>query len=212
MLTEMNVHPIKTYDFFATAEQKFFELTNTLQTRHTASMKFSNLEKLIENDGRELLRLLLQAHIDSRGDGDIGEFIDGADGVTRTHKRIGERQIKSIFGVVACEHMGYGMRNIESLFPKNSHLNLPENSHSYELQRRIALEVMKGSFGDATEAIATNTGQFIFKQQIEYITVGVTNDFDAFYQSNLSEKNIIEAKKTPLLVLTTDGKGIVMRK
>ena len=112
MLTEMNVHPIKTYDFFATAEQKFYELTNTLQTRHTASMKFSNLEKLIENDGRELLRLLLQAHIDSRGDGDIGEFIDGADGVARTHKRIGERQIKSIFGEIACERMGYCIPHI----------------------------------------------------------------------------------------------------
>lgn len=208
----MNAHPIKTYDFFATAEQKFYELTNTLQTRHTASMKFSSLEKLIENDGRELLRLLLQAHVDSRGDGDIGAFVDGADGVARTHKRIGEKQIKSIFGEIACERMGYGMRNIESLFPKDSHLNLPENSHSYELQRRVALEVMKGSFGDATESIAANTGQLIFKQQIEHITVGVTNDFDAFYQSNLSEKNIIEAKKAPLLVLTTDGKGIVMRK
>ena len=212
MRMEISKQSINNSNFFAAAEQKYNELTGTLQDRHTLAMKFSDVEKLIESDGRELLRLLLQAHIDSRGDGDIGDFVDGADGITRTHKRIGERQIKSIFGEIACERMGYGMRNIESLFPKDSHLNLPENSHSYELQRRVALEVMKGSFGDATEAIATNTGQFIFKQQIEYITVGVTNDFDAFYQSNLSEKNIIEAKKTPLLVLTTDGKGIVMRK
>lgn len=212
MRMEINKQSVNNANFFATAEQKYNELTDTLQARHTLAMKFSDVEKLIENEGRELLRMLLQAHIDSRGDGDIGDFVDGADGITRTHKRIGERQIKSIFGEIACERMGYGMRNIESLFPKDSHLNLPENSHSYELQRRVALEVMKGSFGDATESIATNTGQLIFKQQIEHITVGVTNDFDAFYQSNLSEKNIIEAKKAPLLVLTTDGKGIVMRK
>ena len=132
--------------FFEAAERKFNDLTDTLQTRHTLSMKFTDVEKLIEKDGRELLRLLLQAHIDSRGDGDVGQSIEGIDGIFRTHKRIGERQIKSIFGVVECERMGYGKRDVDSLFPKDSHLNLPENSHSYELQRRVALEVMKGSF------------------------------------------------------------------
>ena len=71
---------------------------------------------------------------------------------------------------------------------------------------------MKGSFGDAVESITENTGQLIHKQQIEHITVAVTNDFDAFYQSNLSEKNLIDAKQAPLLILTTDGKGIVMHK
>lgn len=212
MRMEINKQSVNNANFFTAAEQKYNELTDTLQARHTLVMKFSDVEKLIESDGRELLRLLLQAHIDSRGDGDIGDFVDGADGITRTHKRIGERQIKSIFGAVACERMGYGMRNIESLFPKDSHLNLPENSHSYELQRRVALEVVKGSFGEAVESISTSTGQLIFKGQVEHIAIGVTNDFDAFYQANLSEKNIIEAKKAPLMVLTTDGKGIVMHK
>ena len=131
-------------NIFVKAEQKFYELTNTLQARHTLVMKFSDIEKLIENDGRELLRLLLQAHIDSRGTGNVGQSVDGADGVIRTHKRIGERQIKSIFGEIECERLGYGNRCVDSLFPKDSHLNLPENSHSYELQRRVALEVIKG--------------------------------------------------------------------
>ncbi|MCX7125595.1 MAG: ISKra4 family transposase [Gammaproteobacteria bacterium] len=209
---EKNEQAIKKSGFFAAAEQKFYALTDALQARHTSAMKFSDVEKLIENDGRELLRLLLQAHIDSRGDCDIGAFIDGMDGIRRTHKRIGERQIKSIFGAVQCERMGYGNRNAESLFPKDSHLNLPENLHSYELQRRVAREVMSGSFDDAVESITENTGQLIHKQQIEHITVSVTNDFDAFYQANLSQKNMIDAKKASLLILTTDGKGIVMHK
>jgi hypothetical protein len=199
-------------NFFAQAEQKFFDLINVLESRHTLGMKFSDLEKLIETDGRELLRLLLQAHVDSRGTGDIGESVAGADGIIRTHRRIGERQIKSIFGAIECERLGYGKRNIESLFPKDSHLNLPENSHSYELQRRVALEVIKGSFDDAVESITETTGQLIHKQQIEHIAVSVSNDFDAFYQANLSGEALEEAKNTALVVLTTDGKGIVMHK
>lgn len=122
--------------FFEAAERKFFELTNTLQARHTLAMKFSDIEKLIEKDGRELMRLLLQAHVDSRDVGDIGSLLEGADNIIRTHKRIGERQIKSIFGEVECERLGYSDRNVESLFPKDSHLNLPDTSHSYELRKK----------------------------------------------------------------------------
>jgi hypothetical protein len=198
--------------FFEMAERKFCELTDTLQTRHTLAMKFSDVEKLIDNDGRELLRLLLQAHVDSRGTGDIGQSIDGLDGVLRTHKRIGERQIQSIFGKIECHRLGYGNRRVESLFPKDSHLNLPENSHSYELQRRVALEVMRGSFNDAVESIAESTGQCIPKQQVEHITAAVSMDFDEFYKKNSSSEHIEEAKQLPLMILTTDGKGIVMHK
>ena len=69
MRMEMQKEFVNKSNFFAAAEQKYNELTDTLQARHTLVMKFSDVEKLIESDGRELLRLLLQAHIDSRGDG-----------------------------------------------------------------------------------------------------------------------------------------------
>lgn len=199
-------------NLFEAAERKFVELTNTLQAHHTLAMKFSDIEKLIETDGRELMRLLLQAHVDSRGIGDLGPSVEGSDNIIRTHKRLGERQIKSIFGTIETERLGYGGRKIESLFPKDSHLNLPETSHSYELQRRVALEVIKGSYGNVTESIAETTGQIVFKQQAEHIAVSVSKDFDKFYQSNLTEEKLTEAKKLPLMILTSDGKGIVMHK
>jgi hypothetical protein len=87
-----NITFISIVYIFEKAEQRFYELTNTLQARHTLAVKFSDIEKLIENEGRELLRLLLQAHIDSQGVGDVGQSVDATDGVIRTHKRIGELQ------------------------------------------------------------------------------------------------------------------------
>jgi hypothetical protein len=45
-------------NFFAEAEQKFFDLIKVLESRHTLGMKFSDLEKLIETGGRELLRAI----------------------------------------------------------------------------------------------------------------------------------------------------------
>lgn len=200
-------------EFFEKAERKFAELTQDLRGRQTQAMDFSDLEKRIEKEGRELLRLLLEAHLNARGHGDIGASVEGADGVFRTHRRIGERQIRSIFGTIEFERLTYGGRGEESLFPKDAHLNLPaEQMHSHEFQRRVALEVIKGSFGQAAESISEATGVPVFKQQVEWITVRAGADFDAFYQQNLSPEKIEEAKGAPLLVLTTDAKGIVMRK
>lgn len=203
----------KSADYFTYAERKFGELTATLKGRQTAAMDFSDLEKMIEKDGRELLRLLLEAHIKSRGLGDIGASVEGINGLFRTHRRIGERQIKSIFGTIEFERISYGGRGEESLFPKDAHLNLPaDQSHSYELQRRVALEVIKGSFDDAVESANKGMGIPIPKQQVEHITVRAGTDFDAFYAQDLSEDKLAIAKKAPLLILTMDGKGIVMRK
>lgn len=203
----------KCTDYFTDAERKFDQLTATLKARQTAAMDFSELEKMIEKDGRELLRLLLEAHIRSRGLGDIGSAVEGIDGLWRTHRRIGERQIKSIFGTIEFERLSYGGRGEESLFPKDAHLNLPANqSHSHELQRRVALEVIKGSFDDAVESANKGMGIPIPKQQVEHIAVRAGTDFDAFYAQNLSMDKLAVAKQAPLMILTMDGKGIVMRK
>ena len=197
---------------FEAAESKFYELTESLKNHHTKAMNLSELEKLLQEDGRELLRLLLQGHLNARGQGDVGLGVEGVDDIFRTHKRIGARQLKSIFGEVELERMGYGKSGAESLFPKDGCLNLSKNSYSYELQRRVALEVLKGSFDNAVESIVEATGVLIPKERVEHITVQVSNDFDAFYRANITPEKLEEAKEVSLLVLTTDGKGIVMHK
>jgi hypothetical protein len=66
------------------------------------------------------LRRLLQGHADERGLGDMGDFIKGSDGIVRTHKRIRERQIKTLFGTINIKRIGYSSRGRNSLFPKDS--------------------------------------------------------------------------------------------
>ena len=101
----MTAEDITAPNFFEAAERKYFELTTYLEGSRAKGMKFTDLEKKVEVEGRELLRLLLQGHIDSRGIGDIGQSIEGSDGIFRTHKRIGERQIKSIFGEIELKRL-----------------------------------------------------------------------------------------------------------
>ncbi len=53
---------IKITNYYEASECKFTELTETLKNHHTRTMNLSELEKLLQEEGRELLRLMLQGH------------------------------------------------------------------------------------------------------------------------------------------------------
>lgn len=55
--------------------EAFSELERFLQGAATEQLGLGEVERASERRGRELVRLLLQAHVDARGDGDIGEAI-----------------------------------------------------------------------------------------------------------------------------------------
>ena len=60
----------------------------------------SEIERESERRGREIVRLSLQAHVDARGDGDVGEAIvlAGEDGSLRlAHKRVHSRPLVTLF-------------------------------------------------------------------------------------------------------------------
>jgi hypothetical protein len=63
------------------------------------------------------------------------------------------------------------------------------------------------SFDEATERLAQTTGGHIPKRQSEQVGVKLAQDFEAFYEMRHAQG--AEASED-LLVLTTDGKGIVM--
>src|SRR2546425_5923952 len=78
-------------DRFVEAEATVSALVNRLQSEETARMSHSDLETLLEQQGRELMRQLLQAHLDWRAQAQPSTPVVGADGVARTHQRAGTR-------------------------------------------------------------------------------------------------------------------------
>jgi len=58
------------------------------------------LEDYLLGETRELARLLLQGHIDSRGDGDIGATIISTEKVKLQKSRKTQRSLKTVFGFV----------------------------------------------------------------------------------------------------------------
>jgi len=196
---------------FAAARDQFALIVDRLQSAAVLNMEHGEVEGLISREGTELMRRLLQGHLDVRAAAETREVgVRGADGVVRSHVREGcRRRLGTIFGEVEVRRCGYSAPEEGSLFPLDGELNLPQDSYSHGLRERLAFEVARGSFDQAVHAIETTTGGQVPKRQAEELAAKVSQDFEAFYQHRASQGP--EETLDPL-VLSEDGKGIVMRK
>src|SRR2546426_1730387 len=198
---------------FHSAYEKFIAITDHLSTEMAGDKTHSEIEAYLETDGRELLRLLLQDHLDNQGSGRVGNAVCGSDGVVRSHKRDHmETGYKSVFGAVRVARTGYSQRGVASLFPRDAQLNLPARGYSHRLQKRVAAKAARLSFEAVARDIETETSVRLGKAQVEQIVNGAAQDFDAFYVQPCPPQLQQSAQSKLIQVLTFDGKGVVMRK
>ena len=179
-------------------------------------MKHSDLERLLAEQGQELLRQLYQDCVDQQAQAEVaGEVVD-AEGAERTRKRQQQRELETIFGTVQVRRTGYGAEGQASLHPLDAQLNLPAERYSLELRRRAALEAAKNSFDETVQTLSEYTGAQIGKRQVEELVSRAAQDFDAFYeqrqeqQAEEQQTATDDALAAALLVISSDGKGVVM--
>jgi len=196
---------------FKSSNEKFIHMTKNLQSNESLRLTHSSLEKLITKEGRDLMRLLLEEHIQIRGTGDIGLYIIGVDGIQRSYRQIKPRTLITVFGKVKIKRTGYSFPGKSTIFPLDANLNLPSDIYSYGLRKAVAYEVSKNSFSEAIEAVERNTGVRIPKRQAEELAKKAAQDFNYYYEQTCAALSSRNAKKLTLLVITTDGKGIVVR-
>jgi len=167
------------------------------------------LEERLDVEGRELLRQMLQDHLDLRAQREPRlEAVVGADAVARRTVETGhERGLLSVFGKVKVTRLAYRRRGHANLHPADSDLNLPVELHSHGLRRLAVLEGTRGSFDDVREAVGRTTGQRLGKRQLEALVQRAAADFDAFYE----ERKQTAGHPDDILVISCDGKGVVMR-
>jgi hypothetical protein len=194
---------------FAQAQAQFAMMQSDLQSEEVSKMTHSELERMLETQGRELLRLLLQEHLDTRSPGEATGPVRDAEGTERSPTRLHERTVGSVFGPVQLSRVGYGVEGSASLHPLDAELNLPPERYSHELRRRAAQEAAKGSFDEALACLEEYTGTRVPKRQLEELVARAAIDFDAFYDQR-SVAN--DEAQGPFLILSFDGKGVVMRK
>lgn len=194
--------------------QAFDGLERWLYSAQSATFGLHEVEVEEERRGREALRLLFQAHVDMRGDGDVGEVLEFTDGkaetaVLYTHRRLHSRRLITVFGPVSVTRVAYGRPGRPSLHPLDAVLQLPGRSLSYELQRRLLKAAVKGPFDEALEVVAEFTGVVVSKRTAEDLVREASHDFESFYERRRGTRGV---KIGPILVASIDSKGIPMVK
>ena len=202
---------IPSEDFFQLANEQYASLVNSLRAEDAQSWEHGEVESHITVWGTELMRRLFQAHLDLRyAQEEYQKDVWGSDGEKRPHRRQKtQRQLETLFGEVIVTRVGYSTQKpeVSALYPQDGKLNLATDKYSDGIRCRVAEEASKVSFAETSETIAKTTGGEIGKRQCEEVTVKVAQDFEDFYAQR-AEKGA--ESTTDLLVLTTDGKGIVM--
>lgn len=199
-------------DAYLSAQEQYDSIITRLRSPQSQQMRHDELEQLLEVEGRELLRQLLQAHLDERGPGAVSEPVIDEDGCEHTHQRLETRSIKTIFGKVSLGRQGYSGRGLESLHPLDAELNLSPESYSQGLHRQIAEAASKESYDEVKVTIRQQTGVTVAKRQLEQCVGRAAQDFELFYEQQRAAKPIEVKASSEILVLTMDQKVVRMRK
>lgn len=194
---------------FIPANQTYESIVHDLTSDEVKAMTHSGVEKLIQSRGNELMRQLFQGYLDALGNGEATMSVLNNQGVELTHKVEEGRNLETIFGTVRIDRRGYRQEGIRTVYPLDARLNLPVQKYSMGVERKSSLEALKNSFNETVKSLEENTGARVPKKQVEEIVARGAQDFEAFYE----QQEVVEAEETgPIIALSVDGKGIVMRK
>lgn len=205
-------------ELFAESRTEFEKVALFMGSEEAYVMRESDVERELWQRGRELLRKLLQEHLDARGVGAVrADKVEHADGSELDRNRLHGRTVGTVVGEVEVSRVGYGAPGKESLHPRDAELNLPAQRYSFELQRRAVEEVAKVSFASAAASLdrlygtgSEDNALVIPKRQLEELVAAAVVDFDAFYARRRVATDLIDKCGGSVLAMGLDGKGVVM--
>ena len=178
---------------FAGSRECFDEVVDWLDGAEAGELEYADLEDHLD----------LRAQREAR----LAEVVD-VHGVRHGTVEDGHiRGLGTVFGQVAVPRLAYRHRGHHNLYPADAALNLPTERHSHGLRRLVAAEASRGSFAEAAAALERATGQHLGKRQIEGLAARAAIDVEAFYATR-AHPHVADGD---VLVISADGKGIVMR-
>ena len=164
---------------------------------------------------RELLRLghhCLAHFFALAGDGDMGETVRGGDGQEwqRLEQRHPRRYV-SIFGTFVLERVVYGSREGQKIefVPLDNRVQLPAGVYSYLLQDWSQGLCVESAFGQVSATLERMFAWHVSVDGLERINAAMA---EAVADYRVDRPKPSAASEGELLVVSGDGKGIVMRR
>jgi uncharacterized protein UPF0236 len=194
---------------FAASREAFESLVGFFASAQATGLTHGELEARLWTDGREVLRRVLQDHFNYRAMIEVRreEVTDAAGHAHRAVESDHDRELKTMLGEVEVNRLAYRKKGADNLYPADAALNLPDELYSHGLRRLAAIESTRDSYVGSLEAIERACGQHVSKRQVEQLAERAAVDFEAFYEA----RRPVSSDPDDVLVLSADGKGIVMR-
>jgi len=118
---------------------EFSLLESWLASSGALHLPLHQIESQQQAKGREVQRLLLQAHLQHRGNGDVGPALqlERPDGdVLYSHRRLSDRSLTTVFGTVELIRMGYSRPGARASFHstrRSPYLRAPSLTNSNDV-------------------------------------------------------------------------------
>ena len=156
-------------------------------------------------------RRFLEEHVAAQGDGDVGPQVSSDDETLRRSQKPHQRRYLSIFGEVTIMRFVYLPREGQKAeyIPLDACLGLPAGENSYLLEEWQQRFCVKDAFGESVRDLKAILGTGVSVRTAEDMNRRMAEYVPAYGQSQPAPAPDEEEE---LLVVTADGKGVVMRR
>lgn len=197
---------------FLKAHEQFQALLDFVGRASGEQQRLDQAERGLLSGLLELGMSLLTAFVAAAGDGDRGETTTALDGSLQ--RRLPEphsRPYRSIFGTLSITRYVYGTREGQRIacVPLDARLGLPAGEFSYVLEDWLQRFAVKGSFAEAAQSLQQLLGLKPSVRSIEDMNRTMADRAASFIDQRPTPPAIEEGE---LIVLSADGKGVVMRR
>jgi hypothetical protein len=174
------------------------------------------VEEFIAGTGREVLRQVLQDHLDARAAAEqLLPEVTGADQVTRRRAEPGHtRLLSTTLGQVEVTRIAYRHPAVSNLHPADARLALPEGRYSFPLQQAVIHETVTGALREARDGLQRLLAARVGTRQLMQITTDAARDVRGFYPQHPVPAPTVrpdgQAGPRDLLVLSIDATGVNM--
>jgi hypothetical protein len=153
---------------------------------------------------------MLEGFIAGAGSGDLGPALEHEGRTLRRLEQTHQRRYVSIFGELPIDRHVYGTRETQKheVVPLDARLELPQSEFSYVLQDWDQQLCVEGPYSEARGTVQKILGLCQPVASLEKTNLEMAKQADAFFLSRPPPPQ----EQASILVLTSDGKGIPMRK
>jgi len=192
-------------------QQQFEQMAEFVRHASRDGRPIHEVERGLWEQSRQLGLSLMAGFVQGVGTGDLGPTLEHEGRTLNRLKDTYDRPYVSVFGELPVTRHVYGTRDTQKheVVPLDARLDLPESNFSYVLQDWDQNLCVKGPYDEGRESVQKMLGLKQSVASLEKMNLEMAKQVAPFFEQLPTPP---AEEQGSLLVLTSDGKGVPMRK